>query len=63
MKFLEENADLFRYKSVRRVRQIFTLLSERMGRRRTPAQCKSHHQKMRTATDKGTIKEMISYIK
>lgn len=63
MKFLEENADFFRYESVRRVGQIFTQLSERMGRRRTPKQCKSHHQKMKKATSKGTLKEIISYLK
>lgn len=34
-----------------------------MGGKRTPSQCKSHHQKMKNATQKGTIKEIIYYIK
>jgi len=63
IKFLEENAHLFRYKSVRRVRQIFILLSEKMGKKKTPAQCKTHHQKMKNATERGTVKEIISYVK
>lgn len=34
-----------------------------MGGKRTPSQCKSHHQKMKNATHKGTVKEIIFYIK
>ena len=56
LNFLLENAHLFRYKSTRRVKQVYSLLSEKMGGIRTAAQCKSHHQKMKKATERGTIK-------
>lgn len=47
---------------MRRNIQIFTLLAERMKGRRSASQCKSHHQKMKNATEKGTIKEIIAYM-
>lgn len=56
LNFLQSHAHLFQYKTVRRIRQVFIMLSEKMGGKRTPSQCKSHHQKMKNVTKKGTMK-------
>lgn len=37
-------------------------LSVMMGGKRTPNQCKSHHQKMQKATKNGTVKQIIEYL-
>lgn len=61
LNFLENNLQSFRTEAHRREDRVFCRLSEALHRKRTPDQCRSHHQKLQF--NRKSIEELIVYLR
>lgn len=61
LNFLESHLDSFNSEAQRRVDRVFCQMSEALQRKRTPDQCRSHHQKLLTRCR--NVERMVDYLR
>jgi hypothetical protein len=61
LNFLENHLNSFNSEAQRRMDRVFCQMSEVLDRKRTPDQCRSHHQKLLTRC--GNVAGMVAYLK
>lgn len=60
LNFIQEHLESFSSEKQRRMERVFCQLSEALNRKRTPDQCRTHHQKL--LGRQSSVKALIDYL-